>query len=490
MIGARIRTRPAGPRVVGTERQRGTIGMMFIAALLVMFGFFGLALDLSQVYNRKMEMQTVADAVAVAAALELNGTTQGVATALQRASERFFTLPGTTVGGVSYHYSTSTMQWSEAAIRFGSTPSGPWRTAGEAIAQPAGLLYARVDTADLDAAYGEVNTLFMRLVDPELTSATTSAQAVAGRFAIKVAPIGICAMRPEAGRDHKGELEEYGFRRGVAYDLMQLNPDDTSEGQTFLINPMVAPGATGAVPAIDAQTAAPFVCTGTMAMARVTGGDIAVQSPFPLGELFNQLNSRFDSYTAPCNAMTAPPDSNIKEYKLNSTDLPWMTKVPSGQAAAQSTVEDKLWTVVGPDTTPTDTTAESYGPLWSYARAARFLSYTPGSPEPSSGYSTFGTSDWATLYNPGKPTAKSYPPSTPYGATSGTNFLSPANKGVKGRRVLNVPLLSCPVTGNRATVVGIGRFFMTVKADANHLVGEFAGLAAEQTLGSEVKLWP
>jgi len=469
--------------------QRGSVAIMFLASIIVMFGFFGLALDLSQLYNRKVEMQTVADAVALAAAAELNGTSQGVTTALLRASERFFTLPGSTAGGLSYQYSTRTMEWSQDAISFGTTPNGPWRTAGEAAAQPAGLLFARVDTRGLDPAYGEVRTIFVRVVDPAMVSATASAQATAGRFAVKVVPFGICAMRPEAGRNHKNELEEFGFRRGVSYNLMQLNPNGTASGQTFLINPLMAPGSTAAAPAVDAQTVAPFICTGTMAMARVTGGDIAVQSPFPLSELHQHFNSRFDVYADKCNPMTAPPDSNIKEYKLTGTDLPWMTKLPAGLAAAKSTVDNKLWTVVGPDDTPADTTAESYGPLWSYARAAKFSSYSSNSPEPAAGYATFGTSDWATLYNPGKPTAKSYS-ITPYTATNGANFASPANKGLKGRRVLNVPLLNCPVSGNRATVLGIGKFFMTVQADATNLYGEFAGTASEQTLGTNVKLFP
>lgn len=329
-----------------------------------------------------------------------------------------------------------------------------------------------------------VNTIFIDIINPDIGVVSTSAQAVAGRFAIKVAPLGICAMRPQAVRDHNGELEQYGFRRGVSYDLMQLNPNETSSGQTFLINPVIAPGSTGAAPTIDAAMAAPFVCTGTMAMARVTGGQVAVQSPFPLGDLFNHLNSRFDSYPDTCNELTAPPDINIKEYKPNSTDIPWMTKAPAGQAAARLQADGKLWTIVGPDKTPTDATAESYGPLWAYARAAKYAA-----PEPSSGYASFGTSDWGTLYNPGKPAAKSYPSSTPYGATSGNTFLEPVNKGLKDRRVLNVPLLDCPVSGSHATVLGIGRFFMTVKADATSVHGEFAGLAAEQTLGTEVKLF-
>jgi len=318
------------------ERQRGAVAVMFIGSLIVIFGFFGLALDLSMLYNRKVEMQNLADTVALAAATELNGTALGVSRARQRAAERFVTLPGTVVGGVSYQYSTRTMQWSDAAISFGTTPGGPWLDAGSAAARPNGLLFVRIDTRALDPAYGEVGTMFIPVLAPEMKTTSTWAAAVAGRSAIKVAPIGICAMRPEEIRNHKGELEEYGFRRGGAYDLMQLNPNSTTDSVSFLINPTVAPGAVGVQPAADAATAAPFVCTGTMAMARVKGGEVVVSSPFPLNQLHTSFNTRFDSYSAPCTPTSAPPDTNIKEYKYDNGSVPWMSTTPTSQAAEPS----------------------------------------------------------------------------------------------------------------------------------------------------------
>lgn len=477
-----------GGRMPG--KQSGAVAVMFIGSLLVIFGFFALALDLSMVYNRKVEMQNVADSVALAAATELNGTPAGVARALQRASERFVTLPGSVVGGVSYQYSTRTMEWTDAAIAFGATPDGPWKSAGDAAAKPEGLLFARVDTRGLDAGYGQVDTMFIHVLAPEMEIVSTSASATAGRSAIKVTPLGVCAMRPEQARSHKGELEEYGFRRGTAYDLMQLNPDATTAGSTFLIHPMSPPGSLGPSTPMDADAVSPFVCTGTMAMARVMGGKVTVSTPFPLGALSESLNSRFDSATSPCNADSAPPDSNIKEYKYSDGSVAWMTTAPASQAAAQLLADGKRWTVVGPDDTPAGTTAAQYGPLWSYARAARFSAYTSGSPEPPTGYATFGTADWATLYTPGIPKANSYPGSSPYLQTSGQYFRAPGRKGIRDRRVLNVPLLACPVAGNHATILGVGKFFMTVKADTTTLVGEFAGLANEQALGSNVKLYP
>jgi hypothetical protein len=61
---------------------------------------------------------------------------------------------------------------------------------------------------------------------------------------------------------------------------------------------------------------------------------------------------------------------------------------------------------------------------------------------------------------------------------------------MRGRRVLNIPLLACPVSGDRATIRAIGKFFMTVPAKSNLLIGEFAGVTPEQSLGTRVRLYP
>jgi hypothetical protein len=379
------------------------------------------------------------------------------------------------------------MAWSDSAIQFGTSPSGPWipYASAAAKASPNGLLYVKIDTGGLDAAYGEVDTMLMRVVSASLATVNVSARAVAGRVGIGVTPLGVCAMRPEASRNRSGELEEYGFRRGVAYDLMQLNPQDTTAGLTYLISPLSGPGA-GGTAASDISTVAPFVCTGTMGIARVTGGALSVSTPFPLSDLYQHLNSRFDAYstavTAPCTPDSAPPDTNVKAYTANT--ISWMATAPNGQAAALSTVDNKRWTVAGPDPTPGGTTAGQFGILWSYAKAVNYAASPP-----SGGYTPFAVANWKTLYNPGQPTAAtSYPSTPPYFKTGYTT--SPTHPGVAGRRVLNVPLLSCPVSGNAATVSGIGRFFMTVPADSTHLYAEFAGLVDEQTLRTQVKLFP
>jgi hypothetical protein len=280
-------------------KQAGVISWLFVSAMFIILGFLALAIDLSLVMHRKMELQNVADTVALSAAHELDGTAAGMNAALTTASQRF--LQG--AGRFTYHYGKATMTWSDAAIEFASSPSGPWRPVGDAMTNPANLLYVQVDTAGLDTEYGTVATLFLSTFT-DIRDAFTSARAVAGRSAIKVTPLGICAMRDEAHRNHGGELEEFGFRRGVSYNLLDLNLPGATTGQTFIVNPVAQ-----AMPITDVATLAPFVCTGTLAMSRLSGGAVKVSASFPIDKLWQQLNSRFGTYgtgATACDARTAP----------------------------------------------------------------------------------------------------------------------------------------------------------------------------------------
>jgi hypothetical protein len=468
--------------------------MMGFMLLLILF-ICGIALDVPRLTNRKGELQGMANAVALSAARELNGKASGVASAMSSAANR--------AGAWYYGYRDQSVTWNVNALTFSSSANGPWLDAGAAQSSPDGLLYAKVDTGGLEAAHGQVSLTLSRLFSSGASTASIQASAVAGRKAINIAPLALCALSPvpAASRMHPGppttyyELVEFGFRRGVSYDLMQLNPAGTSP-ENFAIDPFSVPGTAGSSANTAAATLAPFVCSGTLAMPRVTGGTITASRPFPLPSLFNELNSRFDDYAgSTCTPEGAPPDRNIMSYPFSS--ITWMSTVPGAQQASQTTASGKLWTIADPEPTPSTNTAPMYGPLWSYARAVPFSAYTAGASEPAAGYTTFATSAWSTLYRPGQPAASiSYPngTSTPYKSTAGTNFLAPSparQPGVANRRVLNVALLSCPIGGGTtvaASVIGIGRFFMTVPATATTLFAEFAGTAEEQSLGGQVEL--
>lgn len=469
-------------------RAGGAVAIMALAAMLIIYAFCGLALDLSRVYNRKMEMQSAADGAALGAAIELDGSKAGIGRSAQKVNS-LFAIP-LILGGPSYGYRQRALVWSDSAIEFARSPDGPWLSREMAVGRGDGngLFFTRVNTAKFDEPYGDLSTWFMPIVSSTMTTVSTSAQAVAGPTGIAVAPLGLCIMHPDArrARGTLAELEEYGFRRGVSYDLMQLNPK-AETATSFLIHPLSAPGASG-VSASDFATVAPFVCTGTMAMTRVTGGDITVSSPFPIGTYYQQLNSRFDAYTAPCTPDSAPPDMNVKPFTV--ADLPWMTTAPDTQSAKPytDTTNHVRTTVAGPDPAPGGTKGTDYGPLWIYAKPVKYVN-----PVPATGYVAYAATvaNWKDLYNPGQPAVKSsYPSSVPYLGTGATYSTTPGHTGLRDRRVLNVPLLACPVAGNKASVKGVGRFFMTVPADGTHLYAEFAGLVDEQTLRTRVRLYP
>lgn len=475
-------------------RQHGAFAIMFALMLVALLGFIGMSLDLGQAYNRKVELQTVANIAALAAARQLNGTAAGVSNALSKAA--------LAVAALKYQYNQQAVSWNDAALTFSTSSGGAWIDAAAALSAPSGLLFAKVDTSKLDGAPGAVELAFMQILTNALASTSVSSTAVAGRSRINVAPLAVCALSTTAAapRANSGnvELVEYGFRRGVGYDLMQLNPNGTS-AENFVIDPFDPPGATGTAGNMAPGVVGPYVCSGQLAIPLISGAPLTVGRPFPLASLYNQLNSRFDQYAgALCSYATAPPDANIKSFLYGSM-ISWMSTAPGAQGAASSTYDGKLWTIADPASGALPgNTASMYGPLWVYARAVPYSSYVPGSPEPASGYTPFGTSAWSALYQPGAPAATaSYPSgvSTPYKATSGSYFLAPsaAHKGIAGRRVLNVPLLSCPVPAGAtatATVLGIGKFLMTVPATATTLYAEFGGLALEQSLGGPVELYP
>ena len=479
------RTRRMSPSALRHDRMRrkgsedGAIAIMTPFVLIVMFAMLGIALDLSQSYNRKTELQSVADAIALAAATALDGTPAGI--------DRAITAAGQAAVGFNVSYNKLSISWSSAALTFGTDAnggSGGWMDAATAKASASKTFFARIDTSALDPTYGQVDNYFMRILSSALTTTAVSASAVAGRDSLNVLPLAICAnSNTNASSLPSGELVEYGFRRGVSYNLMNLNPGGTSP-ENFLVNPIAPPGTIGTTMMDRMDVVAPFVCTGRMAIPTLGSGDITVERGFPLSSLYVHLNSRFGAYVTPCQSSTAPTDPSIKSFDLNN--VPWMKYKPDGQSANSLPAPSPLLTVAEQPATATQT---AYGPLWTYAKAAKYSSYAAnGGVEPTAGYSTFGTSDWTTLYNPGMPAAQSYPGTTPYQANGGSATYKP----YRNTRVLNIPLLHCPVAAgaiSTATVVGIAKFFMTVPASASALYAEFAGMNTETALGGNARLY-
>jgi Flp pilus assembly protein TadG len=492
------------------RREKGAFAIMFVPLLLLMLALSALALDAGQLYNRNADLSGMAKAVALAAARELNGTDTGITAAKTRAKE--------TAEAFRYQYfgEGSRVVWNEKALSFstGSARDGEWIPASSAATSPqatrSALYYAKVDTAGLDTTVGTVNTFLMHIFSGVSSTLQLNASAVAGRSTLNVTPIAVCAMSsdpaskntyPNPGGGTLEELVQFGFRRGVSYDLMQLNPNGTS-AVSYVINPVVVPG--GSSSAFDTAMLGPFMCSGSVWVPRLTGGSIRVSklpSTHPLETLDIPLNARFDIYGGgPCAANGAPPDYNVKQYEYDkSASVKWMSPIMGSRAAATVTSRGKRETAADLPTPPA--LPGDYGPLWAFAKAAK--APTPiDAPEPSSGYPTFSPSEWPILYKSG-PTAPNYPTATatPYLSTntSSGNYNSPSTANLEistlQRRVLNVPLLSCSPsapsgTNVSANVVAIAKFFMTVPATQDSLIAEFAGLMPEQALSGQVELYP
>jgi len=466
-IGRLSRT---GPHRHGRRNraERGAIAVMTACVIILMMAMFGFALDLSRAYNRKMELQSVAEVVALAAARALDGTSGGIDNAMKEAAD--------TAANLSFSYNYGDVAWSPEALKFGTASTGGtagWLDGAAAKAQSQKVYFARVDTSALDAGHGRIVNLLVPVLSPSFAQTNVAATAVAGRDALNALPLAICANENTQAKSlpSTGELVEYGFRRGVSYNLMNLNPG-ASTPENFLVNPIAPAGSSGTVKD-KLDIVALHVCTGKMAIPVLQSGEVTVERGFPIDALHPYLNARFSTVSSPCPSASITADPNSTSFDL--ANVTWMKDKPDGVSASEVKDTGFLLTVAEKPDTATKT---AYGPLWSYAKAAKYssyVSYKDKGGEPTAGYTTFTTSDWDKLYKPGLPAAQNYPSSTPYQTTGGTS----AYKTSSNTRVLRIPLLECPMTAGAkvtAKVLGIGKFFMTVPATSSAVHAEFAGL--------------
>lgn len=483
------------------RRQHGAVAVIYAIMLLPLVGICGLAIDVGLVYNRSVEMRNLSDSIALSAARKLNGSPSGITAALTAAES--------IASSYKYRNDSATISWTSAAIKFSTSPdrNGDWMDASAAMASAARIYYVKVDTSAFDEA-SVLRPVLMPVVSSTFKQVMITQDAIAGRTGVEIAPLAICAMSstPAAARANSGgnvELVEYGFRRGVSYDLMKLNPLGTGSGLSYVINPVATPGTPGSAADLTAAAVAPYACGGSLAIPRVNGDTVSVASPFPLSSLYTRLNTRFDKYPdTTCSANGAPPDYNIKnfDYTLFPGTFTWLTTKPTGQTAASTTVGGKLQTVADLSPAYLATAGLSpgdFGPLWIYAKAAKYSSYQAGVLEPANGYQTFTPAEWPSLY--GNQTVNKYPApgpatGTPYKPGSGNNLALPAaghQPGQRDRRVLNVPLLSCAAApSGTATVQAIGRFFMTKEATQTVLAAEFAGILPFERVEGSVGMFP
>jgi Putative Flp pilus-assembly TadE/G-like len=476
-------------------RQRGVVLIMYAVLVPVILGFAGLVLDLGLVYLRRAQLQSVADSMAIGAAIRLDGTMAGVFAAEDDAAVISRALPG----------AARVMSQMQNLLRFSRDPNSGengWLPSGSVNGANVGqMLYARVDMGALEETARQVQPvlagLFGRTAPFDLRPV-----AVAGRRTLNVMPLAICAFNDNSpaaappresggGRFPLREQVSYGFRQGVTYNLLKLNPKGNT-GLYYFVDPLSGPdAATGTVNMTD-DVMAPFMCSGTVAYPRIGTGKLKLSRRSAFG-LARQINSRLNVYgdeNAPgsCTRYGAPPDANIMSYA--DQNVRWM-KSPSSNRSAKSaevdgalkTVADRPWATL--NTFPP--AQEDYGTLWAFHSAKK----TAGG---------VFTGSWDILYpssSAGHFVGIKWPEVGPYFSETDTTYRTEPDTGKlfrKARRLMHIPLLSCvpgapPV--NEAPVLAYGRFFLTAPATDNEVPGEFGGfvaLADEFKLRGEVEL--
>lgn len=472
---------------------RGSISVMYVIMLIPIIGFTGLAIDLSYAYTRRTEMQTVADTAAMAAARELNGTTTGITDAVTEAR---------TIAQRQKYSLVRSIVWDDSAVLFSDSPDKPdgdWLPASAINAATArNIYYAKVDTSVL-GEQGAIDVVFSRVLGLSMQKMTVVARAIAGRASVQVAPLAVCAInnteittrtvvKPPANEQ---ELLQFGFRRGVSYNLLNMNPHGPAP-VSYLVNPLDFPNQPETVSNRSVAIVKPFVCAGSIATSNLRrNAMVYVGEPFPPA-LALELNSRFGDFVgSSCDRIPAPPDRNIKEYK-NYYPGWWMNSAANINGSAEPyTVGAGKLTIADQSSSVAGITRASYGPLWAFSKAVKYNAAAPGGVG-----AVFSRDDWKYLYPVGPATgelASTHPDAAngPYFSVSAPHMAIPSGVFFTLRRILHVPLLACPVAGSSARVLAVGRFLMSSRADAAipAVYGEFGGLVTDAELSATVGLF-
>jgi len=196
----------AAPDVRATSR-RGMTLLATAAGMTIFIGMLGLTADLSRMYIVKNELQTFVDAAALAAAYELDGTTQGISTARSIATSG----PNGASSPNRWHFSTQLVSAPE--VSFAQTLAGTYQ------ADPAtgsGYRFVRV------TATAKLPLYFLRVFPGVPNSKSITSSATAGQGKETSIGEGVAPFSPDAHIADKAQ--EFGFTRGQMYDLKWAPP--------------------------------------------------------------------------------------------------------------------------------------------------------------------------------------------------------------------------------------------------------------------------
>ena len=190
------------PRPGPVRKRKGFALIATAVSSLVLLAVLGLALDLGRLFVINSELQSFADAAALAAAFEMDGTTAG----LTRADAVAVT--GPTMGGAAanrYYFSTKAVSAPQAA--YSATYGGTYQSSAAA---PVTARFVQISTT------ASVPLYFLPVLPSVTTNFASSKQAVAGQALQPSIGVGLAPFSPDA---HNAGAADFGFTVGQQYTL-------------------------------------------------------------------------------------------------------------------------------------------------------------------------------------------------------------------------------------------------------------------------------
>lgn len=428
------------PLSVFKRKQTGSVAILAGLALLVLFGFLGLVVDLGNLYVNKTELQNAADAAALSGARELDGSSGGIAKAVQ-AAKAISLLNSSQLG-------KKAVLLEDIHISFSNIPSGGWADIATASADPEKMSFIKIDTRGIEQ--GSLNTWFIRVLSPTTTTTQTHGLAVGGRGHCEALPMFTCTINSTP--------PFYGYVPGQEYRFTDTSGSTIGPGNVGYMDP-VPPGAPSLVNGGNAMR--DLICQGKT-YCMTAGNNYSSLSQAAFGMMADALNTRFGDYKGSLKnfVQQCRPDTNVMEYPFNALTSngpkTWMATAPSKQSESEGGLPGVHWSSVRPGSGAT--------------------------PAVSAGYPASGT--------PYSQTGLPYSKPTP--------VVSDRAFAQAGRRILPLGLAdNCGAingAGKPVHIVGFARFFMPVKADGTGSPKKFYGefidvVGATPADASSIKLY-
>jgi Flp pilus assembly protein TadG len=190
--------------------QKGAVLVWFALSILALIGFAGITVDVGRMYVVRNEAQSFVDAAAMAAAVELNGTSAGITAATKAAQSNWG----------KYHFSSDLFVNPDGTppnnadgtaptldVKFSTASTGPWT----ALPNPA---YRFVQVT---ATINGLRMYLMNVVTGQ-PNATVAAKAIAGQIQLGTGN-DMFPMSPIAHSADPNAGDGYGFVKGQKYTL-------------------------------------------------------------------------------------------------------------------------------------------------------------------------------------------------------------------------------------------------------------------------------